>query len=200
MFGTVFILHMFQNDLLVLGCIRCLVLRINIHSVVPPSKRSEPPQRIEHMCRSVQHACQRSHFSIIFTQHLSSKPHREEQVFHPLSLLLGQSVQHAIHVIENVIVHCGNVTDCDCMPILHPQSPISEWPLHFHNILHKWSIQLELWKVSTSATTLVSVRNTRVFRTALTALTEPCALWRSITRYPSPRRRVVLHTYSFTLW
>jgi len=39
-----------------------------------------------------------------------------------------------------------------------------------------------------SATTLVSVRNTRVFWTALTALTEPRTLWRRITRYP-------LHTY-----
>ena len=51
-----------------------------------------------------------------------------------------------------------------------------------------------------SATTLVSVRNTQVFRTALMALTEPRTLWRRITRYPSPRRRVALHTYSFTLW
>ena len=51
-----------------------------------------------------------------------------------------------------------------------------------------------------SATTLVSVRNTRVFRTALTALTEPRTLWRRITHYPSSRQRVALHTYSFTLW
>jgi len=41
---------------------------------------------------------------------------------------------------------------------------------------------------TTSATTLVSVRNTRVFRTALTALTEPRTLWRRITRYLPPRR------------
>jgi len=53
---------------------------------------------------------------------------------------------------------------------------------------------------STSATTLVSVRNTRVFRMALTALMERRTLWRRITRYPSPRRRVALRTYSFTLW
>jgi len=46
-----------------------------------------------------------------------------------------------------------------------------------------------------SATTLVSVRNTRVFRTALTALTEPLTLWRRISPYTSPRRRVALHTY-----
>ena len=48
---------------------------------------------------------------------------------------------------------------------------------------------------SASATTLVSIRNTRVFRTALTALTEPRTLWRRITRYTSPRRQVALHTY-----
>jgi len=47
----------------------------------------------------------------------------------------------------------------------------------------------------TSATTLVSIRNTRVFRTALTALTEPLTLWRRIPRYLSPRRRVALHPY-----
>jgi len=46
-----------------------------------------------------------------------------------------------------------------------------------------------------SATTLVSVRNTRVFRTALTPLTEPRTLGRRITRYASPRRQVTLHTY-----
>jgi len=47
----------------------------------------------------------------------------------------------------------------------------------------------------TSPTNLVSVWNTRVFRTALTALTEPRTLWRRITRFPSPRRRVALHTH-----
>jgi len=49
--------------------------------------------------------------------------------------------------------------------------------------------------LQSSATTLVCVRNTRVFRTALTALTEHRTLWRRIIRYPSPRWRVTLHTY-----
>jgi len=48
----------------------------------------------------------------------------------------------------------------------------------------------------TSVTTLVSVRNTRVFRTALTALTEHRSLARWITHYPSARRRVALHSIS----
>jgi len=47
----------------------------------------------------------------------------------------------------------------------------------------------------TSATTLVYLWNTRVFRTALTALTEPRTLWRRITRFPSPRWLVALHTH-----
>jgi len=46
-----------------------------------------------------------------------------------------------------------------------------------------------------SATTLVSVWNTWVFRTALTALTEPRTLWLRITHFPSPRRQVALLTY-----
>jgi len=51
-----------------------------------------------------------------------------------------------------------------------------------------------LYSVS-SATTLFSVRNTRVFQTALTALPAHRTLWWGITRYPSQRRWVALHTY-----
>jgi len=46
-----------------------------------------------------------------------------------------------------------------------------------------------------SATTRFSVRNTRVFRTALKAPMEPGTLSRRITRYPSPRRRVGWQMY-----
>jgi len=45
-----------------------------------------------------------------------------------------------------------------------------------------------------SATTRISVWNTRVLRTALTALTEPRMLWRRISRYTLPRRLVAFHT------
>ena len=54
-----------------------------------------------------------------------------------------------------------------------------------------------------SATTPVSVRNTRVLRRALMALMEPCTLWRGNKRFLSPRRRVVLHSISkmyFSHW
>jgi len=55
------------------------------------------------------------------------------------------------------------------------------------------TIMLKEWPES--ATTLVSVWNTRVFRTALTPLMEHLTLWRRITCFPSPRRQVVLHPY-----
>jgi len=59
----------------------------------------------------------------------------------------------------------------------------------------KASCKMSAMQGMPSAMTLVPVRNTRVFRTALTALTEHCTLWRRITCYPSPRRWVALHTY-----
>jgi len=58
-----------------------------------------------------------------------------------------------------------------------------------------WPSGLSFLWTGTSTTTLVSVWNTRVFRMALTALTEPRTLWRRITCDPSPRRLVALHTY-----
>jgi len=70
-----------------------------------------------------------------------------------------------------------------CRPII---LTITSWPL----------IVALTSTVPPSATTLVSVRNARVFRTALMALTEPHPLWERITRYPSPRRGVVLHSIS----
>jgi hypothetical protein len=52
-----------------------------------------------------------------------------------LSLLLGQSSHHAIHVIEHVIIHCDNVMQCYSMPLRHSKCPISKWPQYFHDIL-----------------------------------------------------------------
>jgi len=43
--------------------------------------------------------------------------------------------------------------------------------------------------------TKISIWNTSVFRTAMMALTELRTRWKRITRYPSPRRWVALHTY-----
>jgi len=38
-------------------------------------------------------------------------------------------------VIEHVIVHCNNMMQCDCMPLRHPNGPISKLPQYFHDIL-----------------------------------------------------------------
>jgi len=40
---------------------------------------------------------------------------------------------------------------CDCMPLRHPQGPISEWPQYFHDILHNRPLILscEQWPVYT---------------------------------------------------
>jgi len=62
------------------------------------------------------------------------------------------------------------------LPVLHPQMVFTS-------------------RVHSSATTLVSVRNTRVFQTALTALSEHRTLWWRTNRYPSLRQGVALHTY-----
>jgi len=65
-----------------------------------------------------------------------------------------------------------------------------------HISISQWLAERVHRSLSASlATTLDSVRNTQVFRTALTALTEPRTLWWGITRYPSPRRWVALHSY-----
>jgi len=63
--------------------------------------------------------------------------------------------------------------------------------------------KVDFWRLSSSsaidpgasATTLVSVWNTWVFRMALTALKEPRTLWQRITLFPSPWRRLASHTY-----
>ena len=83
--------------------------------------------------------------------------------------------------------------------------PINWWPACWSETLSRFEFKVDShpWKecgkadtvARTSATMLVSVWNTRVFRMALTALTEPRTIWQRITRFPSHRRRVVLHTY-----
>jgi hypothetical protein len=41
-----------------------------------------------------------------------------------------------MYVIEHVIVFCDDVMQCDCMPLRHPQGPISKWPQYFQDIFH----------------------------------------------------------------
>jgi hypothetical protein len=49
-FGTVLIVHILQESVLALCSVGCLVRRINIHSLVPVSKRSQLAGRIEDVC------------------------------------------------------------------------------------------------------------------------------------------------------
>jgi len=98
--------------------------------------------------------------------------------------------------------YAESFSECGCVgPNIGPSQYHVIWGYYLARAVYVWiSVQ---WLPSSngqltwsaSATTLISVWNTRVFRTALTAVTEPCTLWRRITRYPLPRRRVALHTY-----
>ena len=66
MFGTVYILHILQKRLLVLGNIESLNLRIDIHAHVQLPKRPQLPEGIKDVCRNEEHNSRWSDFSIIF--------------------------------------------------------------------------------------------------------------------------------------
>jgi hypothetical protein len=66
MFRAVFVLHILQKGLLVLGSIRSLVFRIDIHALVPLPKQLQLPDGIKDMCRNQEHTSHWSDFSIIF--------------------------------------------------------------------------------------------------------------------------------------
>jgi hypothetical protein len=136
MFGTVFIPHILQKALLELCSTGCLVPRININSLAPLSKWLQHLEKMEDMCRNQKHICCCSHFSIVICLLMSSKLHSEEQVILPLSLVLRQSSQNAIQLIEHVIVDAYEVMQWYCMPLRHLQNPISDWSQYFHHIVH----------------------------------------------------------------
>jgi hypothetical protein len=52
-----------------------------------------------------------------------------------LSLLLGQSWHHAIHVIENVIVESDDVMESNSIPFRHPLGPETELPQNVYDKL-----------------------------------------------------------------
>jgi len=56
MFVTLFVLHINQKPLCALGGIRVIVLRMNIHDLVPILKGSQIPKRINHMCGNETHS------------------------------------------------------------------------------------------------------------------------------------------------
>jgi len=147
MLDTVVIMHILQKGFLVLSSIRCCVLRMNIHYHVQLPKWLQCPESIEDMLCNEKHTHRRSLISIIFRHLLTGKLHGEKQVCHPLSLLLSHSSHNAIHMIENVIVYCDNLMQCHCMPLCHPQGPISDWLQYFDDILdnHLFALYCEEW-------------------------------------------------------
>jgi hypothetical protein len=136
LFGTEIILHLLWKGLLVLGSVECLVLRINIHSLVPLWVWSQLPKRIEEMCSNETHTRHRSPASIVFEQSLSRYFHREQQAFLPWILLVNQSSHHTVHMIKHLIVHSDHIVECDCIPLWFPQGPILKWHQYFHDVLH----------------------------------------------------------------
>jgi len=151
MFGTVFILHVLQKDLLVLGSTECLVLRIIINSLVTIAQWSQLPERFEDMCGDNKHAHCWRHCSIELGQLMSSQLHSEEQFIFPFSLLLNHSSPLDIHTIEYVSEYWGQEMQCECMPLCHPHSPILKLPHYFDDILHNGpcNISWENWHAIT---------------------------------------------------
>jgi hypothetical protein len=92
-------------------------------------------------------------------------------------------------IIENIGHLYGQYVWCRCHK--QPKMIVNE----ASTIMGIASLQSKRSTTASSPTTLVSVRNTRVFQAALTALMEPCTLWQKITHFPSPRGQVWLHTY-----
>ena len=103
MFRTVFILHLPQNSRWGLGSIGWLVIMLNIHSLIPLSKRWQLLESSKNMCRKEKHTQRWSHFSIIFWQLLSSWLHSEKYVSLPLTLFPFPSSNHIIYMIEHAM-------------------------------------------------------------------------------------------------
>jgi len=73
MFRAVFILHILQQYLSVLGSIRSLVLQMNIHTHVLLPQRLLPLERIKDMCLNGQHTRHSGNFGITSGQLLACK-------------------------------------------------------------------------------------------------------------------------------
>ena len=67
-FDAVFVLHILQKCLIVLGSIRSLILRIDSHSLVPFPKRLQLRKRIKNMCWNKKRTRRWSDFSKVFGQ------------------------------------------------------------------------------------------------------------------------------------
>ena len=111
-----------------------------------------------------------------------------------------------ISILNGHCLSAGNLI-CSCQPNLY--SLMLQWFIVDETMCHQYQTTMASrdmqshirdtlvtndQHIGASATNLVSVWNTRVFWMARTALTEPRTLWRRITWFPSPRRRVALHS------
>jgi hypothetical protein len=78
MFRAVFVLHILQKGVQVLGSIRSLVFRIDVNALDPLPKRRQLPEEINNMCRTEEQTSCWSDFSIIFRQLWQRTLHSEE--------------------------------------------------------------------------------------------------------------------------
>jgi len=158
-FGAVFILHILQKDLLVLGRIGYLTLRIDIHSLVPLSEGSQLPVRIKDMCRNQKHSLRWSHFSVVFGEHLFSEPHRENKSSFQGDIFLNTAritpSMWSNMSLCTVITWC-NVTVClfDIQRVLY-QNPLNTSMTYFTMVHSSWvvnsgqySVYFEFWSHS----------------------------------------------------
>jgi hypothetical protein len=109
MLDIVFILHIFQQDLLVLGTKDSLVCGMNIHLLVPLHEGSQYPESVNKIYRNERQTGGWSNFIPVFRKHLSQKLHGNVSVSLPLSFLLSYRLHNAIRLIEHVIVHSDNI-------------------------------------------------------------------------------------------
>jgi len=73
MLGTVFVLHLLQQHLLILSTIGIFVFRMNIHLLVPSHKWLQVPESVNEICRNENHTGGWSNFIPVFGKLLSCK-------------------------------------------------------------------------------------------------------------------------------
>ena len=67
-------------------------------------------------------------FSILFGCLVPRKLHDKVYFFRLVCLLLGQSMQHSVHLITHVIVDSDDMMQSNGMRFQHPLGPVPEWP------------------------------------------------------------------------
>jgi len=113
--------------------------------------------------------------------------------FHLTLFIYSSSLNHSFwRILIRCYVRCDLVLMMSCMPSSSTVLP------HFDRVnleMYSKAIFDGVWRCTSLATTLVSIRNSRVFQLALMALKEPHTLWQRITCFPSLRQWLMFHTY-----